>query len=60
MFNLFNKPTTEVEARAYCRAINADPDAMVWGKTFGGRLLLPRWQWYVAAPGSDRSFSVSR
>lgn len=59
MFNLFNRPSAEVEARAYCRKIGADPDAMVWGKGFGGRQLLPRWQWYVATSGGDRT-PVSR
>lgn len=60
MFNPLNRTAEEVEARAYCRSISADPDALVWGRGLAGRTLLPRWQWYVARPGVDRSFSVSR
>jgi hypothetical protein len=56
MINLFNKPKPEADARAYCRTIGADPDAMVWGKTFAaGPILKPRWQWYVSQGAADRS-----
>lgn len=57
MFNLFNKPTPESEARAYCRSIGANPDVLVrgWNRVDGGREwgmvggfeVKPRWQWYL-------------
>jgi len=52
MINLFNRPSAEAEARAYCRKMGACPDAKVYGKDgmrFGhtNPVLLPRWQWYL-------------
>jgi hypothetical protein len=43
----------EADARAYCRSIGADPDALVWGPR---RLVqMPRWRLYVSQGAADRS-----
>lgn len=47
MINLFNRPSAEAEARAYCRSIGTDPDAVVRGYNFTGPVMRPRWQWYL-------------
>lgn len=64
MFNLFNRPAHEADARAYCHSIGADPDERVkgWLKETGGwgpprlQITRPRWEWYVSAnPAIDRT-----
>lgn len=39
--------TQELNARHYCRSINADPDELVWHNAF--QMKVPRWKCYPGA-----------
>lgn len=40
-------------ARAYCRAINADPDQSVTGFDQGFKVTMPRGRWYIGSVPGD-------